>query len=111
MGQGRHESTRVSFTKVSWDQLFLSLNRVTHRLAPMLPHCSQRGHDGFERPAELQPLWMAALSTTGSNYQLESMLLAKPALLPATTLAEQEGRNTGCPTPTCFLSFQWDSFN
>lgn len=25
---------QASFTKVSWEQLFLSLNRVTHRLAP-----------------------------------------------------------------------------
>lgn len=42
MGQGRHESTgSVSFTKVFWDQLFLSLNRVTHRLALTLPHYFQ----------------------------------------------------------------------
>ena len=111
MGQGRLESTRVSFRKVSWDQLFLSLNRVTHRLALALPHGSQRGGDGFERPAEPQPLWKAALNATGSNYQLERVLLAKPALLPATALAEQEARSMGCPTPPCFLSLQWDSFN
>ena len=48
---------------------------------------------------------MAALNATGSNYQLERVLLAKPELLPATALAEQEARSMGCPTPPCFFPF------